>query len=258
MDLEIKNRNFIVGGATSGFGKAISIALVNEGAKVIGIARTAEKVAEMVSQFPDRFVGVSGDLTETRTLDALDEIVNICDLSGIVLNAGGPPATSAIETGMDQWDSAYQNVFRWKIAFVNHFLPNMLKLNYGRILFVESYSVKQPVPNLVLSNSMRMAVAGYAKTLSSEIAGRGITVNILAPGFHSTPAADRVIRKRSDSHNISFEKAADDILSGIPMAKMGDPDDLGSLAAWLLSPHSKYITGQTISIDGGAVHGSFG
>jgi 3-oxoacyl-[acyl-carrier protein] reductase len=258
LDLGIKNRVFIVGGATSGFGKAISLALVNEGAKVIGIARTAEKVAEIVSEYPDNFVGVSGDITEPRTLDALDEIVNICDLSGIVLNSGGPPATSALETSIDQWDEAYRNVFRWKAAMVNHFLPQMLKMNYGRILFVESYSVKQPVPNLVLSNSMRMAVTGFAKTLATEVADKGITVNILAPGFHSTPAAERVIIKRADSHQITLDQAEAQILSSIPMAHMGNPDDLGSLAAWLLSPHSSYITGQTISVDGGAILGSFG
>ena len=258
MDLDIKNRIFIVGGATSGFGKAIALQLIEEGANVIGIARSEENIAEMVSKYPDQFVGISGDIANPATLEALDKTVNICNLAGMVLNAGGPPATSAMETSLEQWDEAYKNAFRWKVEMIQHFLPLMMKVNYGRILLVESYSVKQPVDNLVLSNSMRMAVVGYIKTLSKEIAQSGITLNIMAPGFHSTPAADRVVKKNAEAYGISEEKALSNITAGIPLGKMGDPDDFASLAAWLLSPHSRYITGQTISVDGGAVLGAFG
>ena len=103
-----------------------------------------------------------------------------------------------------------------------------------------------------------MAVVGYVKTLSQEIARSGVTVTILAPGFHQTPAAERVVKKRSDSTGISLENAEKEILDTIPMNRMGATEDFGSLAAWLLSPHSSYISGQTISVDGGAVLGVFG
>ncbi len=258
MELELKDRIFIVGGVTSGFGRAIAEKLMAEGAKVIGLARRGDKLAEMYTHYPDHLIGISADITQEETLRTLDEIVNVCNLSGIVLNAGGPPATSALETTMEQWDEAYHQVLRWKINLLQHFLPHMQKVGYGRILFVESYSVKQPVPNLVLSNSLRMAVVGYVKTLSQELANSGITLNILAPGFHSTPAAERVVKKNSETQGISPKEAESKILSGIPMGQMGDPNDFGSLASWLLSPHSRYLTGQTISVDGGAVFGSFG
>ena len=258
MDLMLKDRVFIVGGATSGFGLAITERLIQEGARVIGVARTPEKVAALTMRFPDQFTGVAGDIASPAIRDAVRQLVNVCNIGGLVLNAGGPPATSALETTMDQWDAAWQNVFRWKVEYVNTFLPLMQKVGYGRILFVESYSVKQPVPNLVLSNSLRMAVVGYAKTLSHEIAASGVTLNILAPGFHQTPAADRVVKKRSETSGVSQDEARQSILSSIPMKKMGSTDDFASLAAWLLSPHSAYLTGQTISADGAAVLGVFG
>ncbi len=212
----------------------------------------------MVSEYPDQFLGISADITEERSLQIIEEAVNVCNLAGIVLNAGGPPATSAMETSMEQWDAAYHQVLRWKVKFIQHFLPHMMKVNYGRILLVESYSVKQPVPNLVLSNSLRMAVVGYVKTLSQEIAQSGVTLNILAPGFHATPAAERVVKKGSETKGISLEEAEQAILAGIPMGHMGDTADFASLASWLLSPHSRYLSGQTISVDGGAVLGSMG
>lgn len=258
MDLNIKDRIFIVGGATSGFGKAIAENLMQEGAKVIGIARGGEKLAAMHQNHPEKFLGISADITKPETLKIIEDVVNVCNLGGIVLNAGGPPATRAKETTLEQWDDAYQQVLRWKVAFIHHFLPHLLKVNYGRILFVESYSVKQAVPNLVLSNSMRMAVVGYVKTLSQEIAESGVTANILAPGFHSTPAANRLVKKKSEVEGITLEEADQAITQHIPMGRMGKPEELGSIATWLLSPNSAYITGQTISVDGGAVLGSFG
>jgi len=258
MDLQLNDRIFLVGGVTSGFGKAIAERLMAEGAKVIGVARRPEKVAEMAAHNREQFMGISGDITDPRILEKLDEVVNVCSLSGIVLNAGGPPATSAQETTLDQWDAAYEQVLKWKVRMVQHFLPNLLKVNYGRLLFIESYSVKQPVPNLVLSNSLRMAVVGYVKTLSQEIADSGVTMNILAPGFHSTPAAERVVKKHSETQGKSIEEAEQAILHQIPMGKMGNTADFASLAAWLLSPHSGYLTGQTVSVDGGAVYGSMG
>jgi 3-oxoacyl-[acyl-carrier protein] reductase len=159
---------------------------------------------------------------------------------------------------MEDWDRAYKQVLRWKVDLAHTFLPLFEKNNYGRYLFIESISVKQPVPNLVLSTSLRMAVTGFVKTLSDEIALKGITANVMAPGMHMTPALERVIRKSSEVNGISFEEAKEKIIDNIPVKKTGGVDDFGSLALWLLSPWSSYITGQTISVDGGAVRGAMG
>ncbi|NJK85940.1 MAG: SDR family NAD(P)-dependent oxidoreductase [Bacteroidales bacterium] len=128
-------------------------------------------------------------------------------VDGILVNAGGPPAKSFHETTLEDWDEAYKKLLRWKVELVKSFLPGMMAQQYGRFLFIESAAIKQPLENLVLSTSLRLSVAGFVKTLSQEIPLSGITFNILAPGYHYTPAVERLVRKKSENENISFEEA---------------------------------------------------
>jgi 3-oxoacyl-[acyl-carrier protein] reductase len=136
-------------------------------------------------------------------------------------------------------------------------LPVLQKDNSGRIVYIESASVKQPIDNLVLSNSLRLAVVGFVKTLSNEVGHTGVTMNIIAPGYHNTAAMDRLFANKSETLNISKEAAKEKFESEILSGQMGEPEDLASLACWLLSPYSKYITGQTISVDGGLIKSVF-
>lgn len=258
MDLSIKDKLFIVGGATSGFGKSITERLIAEGAKVFAVARKEDRLEDLKKRYAGQLEYIAGNISEDKTIDAIYKKTKDQEITGMVINAGGPPATQAIETTMKQWDEAYQSVLRWKIYMVKKFLPHFLENKYGRIVFIESASVKQPVDNLVLSNSLRMAVVGYVKTLSQEIGKTGVTLNIMAPGFHMTPAAERVIVKKSETENISFEEAKKAIEANIKAKEMGSTDDFAILGAWLLSPFSQYINGQTISVDGGIVKSSFG
>jgi 3-oxoacyl-[acyl-carrier protein] reductase len=258
MNLEIKNKLFIVCGATSGLGNGIAEALLADGAKVLAIARQNDKLIELENRFPSQVETLEGDITLLNTQDRLFEKVKDRYLSGLLVNAGGPPAKAFLETDMADWDDAYQKILRWKVEITKMFLPVFQKQNYGRIVYIESESVKQPVKNLVLSNSLRASVVGFVKTLSQEIASTGITLNILAPGFHHTAAVQRLFAKRAEMEGISKEKAQQNYESEIPVGHMGDPKTFGMLGAWLLSPHSGYITGQTITIDGGAVKGIFG
>lgn len=252
MDFRLSNQRFLVFGASSGFGRAIAESLLLEGAHVTVIARRQELLDELSQSYPGQTDVVAGDVLEETTLDKLAEKVKNGDqIHGIVLNSGGPPATAAIETDMEQWDDAYYSVMRWKIDFLNRVLPQLRKYEYGRILFVESQSIKQPIPNLTLSNAYRAGIAGYVKTLAQELAPEGITANILAPGAHMTPAINRVIEKQSENQGISFGQARDKLEQSIPVKRMGKAEELASLALWLLSPHSAYVTGQTMSHDGG-------
>jgi len=258
MDLKLKDKLFVVCGSTSGFGGSIAKALINEGANVIAVARSEDNIKKLENQFPGKVEGVAKDVTQSSTISFLKDKVGDRQLDGILINAGGPPAKSFIETDLKDWDGAYKSLLRWKVEITKAFIPKFTKQNYGRLLFVESMSVKQPVENLVLSNSLRLSVVGFVKTLSQEVADRGITLNILAPGYHDTQAMQRLFVKRSEVQEISVEEAKKQFESEIKMGKMGSTDEFASLAIWLLSPISKYITGQTISVDGGLIKSIFG
>ena len=258
MDLSIKDQLFIVGGATSGLGLGVAEAILAEGAKIIAVARTQEKLDGLVLAYPGQVEVLALDLTREGAIQQLKEKVGKRTLDGIVINAGGPPAMAAKDTSLNDWDNAYHSVLRWKIDLILTFLPQLIDRSYGRLLFIESMSVKQPVDNLVLSNSMRLAVVGFVKTLSSEIASHGITMNILAPGFHDTPRIGALLKKNADLEGMSEEEVKKGFVSQIKVGFMGDSADFGSLGAWLLSPHSRYLTGQTISVDGGVIKGTMG
>lgn len=252
MNLELTNQLFIVGGATSGFGKAVAAALLNEKAKVIVVARGEEKLKEQYTANQNAEM-VVGDITEHATIEQLKRVVGDRQLHGMLVNAGGPPAKTVLETTLNDWDDAYAKILRWKVEITQAFVPAMSKAGYGRIVYIESSSVKQPIENLVLSTSLRLAVVGMVKTLSQEIAKSGVTLNILGPGSHNTPAIDRLYHKKSEQTGVAFDEVKQAAIQQIPVGRLGEADDFACLAVWLLSKQSGFVTGQTIMVDGGAV-----
>jgi 3-oxoacyl-[acyl-carrier protein] reductase len=258
MNLQLSNQAFVVGGAGSGFGKAIVENLATEGARVLAVSRTFSKLEPLATAFPDLVECLAADLLSDDAHDQVLAWVVRNNASGIVFNAGGPPAGGFQHMSMEQWDEAYGLVLRWKIALTQKVLPYFQQKGYGRLLYIESISVKQPVKNLILSNSFRAGVVGAVKTIAQEIAGQGITANLLAPGYHRTSAMERLFVKKSQLEAISIEQASRDFEKEIPVGSMGKPEEMASLALWLLSPLSRYVTGQTFSHDGGLVAGIFG
>ncbi len=257
MNLHLNNKLFLVGGATSGFGKAITEQLIEEKARVITVARTEEKL-KALQKTSDAIEIVTGDLSEENTLRKVLDKIGDRILTGAVINSGGPPAMPVMDTTLSDWDTAYKSVVRWKIAFTQALLPKMMKEHYGRLVYIESVSVKQPVENLVLSNAMRLAMVGYVKTLSQEIAASGVTMNILGPGYHATQRMESLFQKNSEIKGIPIEEVRATFEKQAKVGRLGTPEDFASLALWLLSPQSGYITGQTISVDGGLVKGVMG
>ena len=253
MDLKLKNKKFIVCGATSGFGNAITLQLIKEGAQVIAIARSSDKLQELKNAFSGQVEILCSDITHSATLKILQEKTKEITIDGILINAAGPPAMSFLETTISDWDTAYQNILRWKIELTQLFLPKFIEQSYGRFVYIESSAVKQPLENLVLSTSLRLSVVGFVKTISQELPDKGITFNIMAPGYHFTPAVERLIAKKAETLNISKKEARELIEESIPMKKTGDLENFASLALWLLSPLSEYITGQVYAVDGGVI-----
>jgi 3-oxoacyl-[acyl-carrier protein] reductase len=253
MNLGIESQVFIVTGASSGLGRAVADRMAQEKAHVIVVARRKELLEELRAAYPGLITAVAGDIRDEAVLDNILAHAQKIGLHGVFVNAGGPPAKKIAETNINDWDEAYRLIIRWKIQLVKKLLPLLDAGQYGRIVFSESSSIKQPVDNLVLSNSLRLSIAGFSKTLAGEYAHRSITSNLIAPGFHETDAVDRLFKKRSELQNIPFEEAKQMTIHSIPALKMGNPSDFASLAAWLLSPLSGFVTGQVFSLDGGDV-----
>ncbi|MGC9343354.1 MAG: SDR family oxidoreductase [Bacteroidales bacterium] len=258
MDLNLKDKSFIVCGASSGFGRAVTLNLIQEGAHVIAIARDKKKLSELERDGKGRIEIFTGDVSDEKTINRFFSEINLDKVTGALINAGGPPAMKFNETKIKDWDDAYNTLVRWKVLFSMKLIPFLKEKKYGRLVYIESASVKQPIENLVLSNSLRMAVVGMVKSLSQDLIKEGITLNILAPGYHETHAVERLVKKQSETHSISYEEAKQKITHAIPAGKMGSHMGFGSLATWLLSEKSSYVTGQTISIDGGVIQYVFG
>ncbi|MFT5998780.1 MAG: 3-oxoacyl-[acyl-carrier protein] reductase [Neolewinella sp.] len=253
MDLQLSKKTFCVGGATSGLGRAVAERLLAEGAQVIGVARGRDKLDAMAAELGKAFTPYAADLTDGTAVRVLGEYLVEQKIDGCVLNAGGPRTGRVEELSMEDWDQAYHGTLRWKIQLINALLPILKANGAGRLLFLESVSIKQPIDNLVLSNAMRAAVAGYVKTLSREVGADGLTINILAPGYHATPRITTVLEKSAEIQGISLAETEAGFTAETSVKKLGDPADFAGMAAFLLSPMANYITGQTITVDGGLV-----
>jgi len=144
MDSQLKNRLFLIGGATAGFGNAVAKALIREGADVIAVARNTERLTAFATLYPGNVEALGGDITDSETITAIIDHIGERKLDGILVNAGGPPATRAEETSMEMWDTAYFSMMRWKLELVMALLPKLKTQRYGRILFIESVAVYAP------------------------------------------------------------------------------------------------------------------
>ena len=169
----------------------------------------------------------------------------------MVNNTGGPPAGAIVDAEINSFMAAYQSHLLCNHALVQAFLPNMKKNNWGRIINIISTSVKQPLKGLGVSNATRAAVAGWAKTLSFEVAKYGITVNNVLPGATKTVRLENIINSKAAKTNNQIEEIEAEMLAEIPAGRFGNPEEVAALAAFLASPAAAYINGQSIAVDGG-------
>ncbi|HLU93619.1 MAG TPA: SDR family oxidoreductase [Membranihabitans sp.] len=253
MNLEIQDKNFLVLGASSGFGRYIAERISREGGHPILVARSADKLRDFQKSHPDSSFIVA-DLMKSEGLQSVIRETNNITLDGVLINAGGPPAGSFPQK-MEEWDGGYNMVLRWKIELLQSLLPRFEARGYGRIVFIESVSVREPIPGLVLSNVFRMAVVGMMKSIVNEMTGQDILINMIAPGYHLTDRLENLIKRKSQEQGIPEEEIANQFAENTPLRKLGDPANLAELAVWLLSPGNGYVTGQVIPVDGGLAKG---
>jgi len=258
VDLHLKGRFFLVTGASSGLGKAITGQLVQEGAEVLAIARNQDKLDELVAEYGSYVQTMAADVTDRKFLSLLGLKLDARIPDGVLVNAGGPPAGGFFDTDLNLWDEAYQNVLLWKVSLLKYLIPLFKSRGSGRVVMIESISVKQPVQDLILSNAFRPAVVGMAKTLASEVAKDGITINILAPGYHDTSAMQRLYQKKSLKTGHSVEHVKKLFIQETETGHLGVAADFAQMAAWLLSPASAFVTGQVISVAGNQIKGLWG
>jgi 3-oxoacyl-[acyl-carrier protein] reductase len=262
MDLGLKGKVALAAASSAGIGRAIALALAAEGTDLVICARNEASLGEVrleLEKIGARAVAVPADLTEPddveRVVEAAHETFGRVDV--LVTNTGGPPAGPFEAHTPEDWERAVrQNLFS-VLNLVREVLPGMRDRGWGRIINVTSIAVKQPSDNLILSNAVRAAVTGFARTLATETAADGITVNNVLPGFTRTGRLTELAQKRAEIKGVEPE----DIWAGwhaeIPMGRVGEPGELAALVAFLASEQASYITAQSVAVDGGWIKSLF-
>jgi len=254
MDLELKNRRALVTGASRGLGRAIASALAAEGAEVVAVARNLERLNELVAATPagrGTIVAHACDLADASAIGGLGAALERADI--LVLNTGGPPPGSAAGTSDAVWIQQFEAMFLSAIRLTRLALPGMRQRGFGRILAVVSSGVIQPIPNLGISNALRSALVGWAKTLAGEVAGDGVTVNCIAPGRIATDRVAELDQGRAKREGIDIDQVEKESRAAIPAGRYGDAAEFASVAAFLASPRASYMTGGIIRVDGGMI-----
>jgi 3-oxoacyl-[acyl-carrier protein] reductase len=263
MDLGLKGKAALVCGSSQGLGRAIAEALAAEGADVAINSRSPDKLAvareEIASATGAKVVAVPADLTDP---DAIDDVVGAAlrafgKIDVLVTNTGGPPSGPFESHDAEAWRQAIAQNLESVVNLVRAVLPEMKERGWGRIVNVTSISVKQPVAGLILSNSIRAAVTGFARTVANEAAPFGVTVNNVLPGFTRTERLVDLAKATSGRTGNTVESVYEGWQKEVPMARLGEPEELAALTAFLCSEKAAYITGQSIAVDGGWIKGLF-
>jgi len=261
MDLGLAGRVAIVAASSRGLGKACALELAREGARVVICARDAESLAaaadEIRTAVGAEVLPMQVDLTDAAQIQHLaDEALRrFGRIDVLVTNNGGPPAGYFADFDDEAWMTAHQLTLMSAVRLIRAVLPAMRAQQWGRIVNITSISVKQPIDNLVLSNVYRPGVIGLAKTLAAQVAGEGITVNSVAPGYTRTHRVLELNRARAAEQGTTVDEVLADMTAGYPMHRMGEPEELAALVAFLASERASYITGTTILVDGGFAKG---
>lgn len=259
MDLGIKNRVAIVAAASRGIGFACARELAREGARVFLCSRDANHASEAAQKIHEQtgadVAGIACDVTNDTGVRAFVNLalerggpIDIC-----VTNAGGPPAKVFAETDLDLFRQAFEQNALSAIRLAKLVLPGMLERKWGRIINITSVSVKQPIDGLLLSNTVRAGLTGWAKTVSNEVAAQGVTVNNVAPGYTLTERQDELAEVRGKAAGKSKQEVIQSWALQAPIHRMAQPEEIAAAVAFLASERASYITGVTLAVDGGWV-----
>ena len=259
MELGLNGKVAVVGGASKGLGRACAFALAREGVRVAICSRNGEALEatarRIEAETGSQALAVPGDLSRYEDIRRL--VAKAADHFGrldiLVNNSGGPPAGRAQDVGEDLWEEAVQMSLLFFARMSREAIPHMRRQGGGRIINIFASSVKQPIPNLVLSAATRLGALGFAKTLADELAAENILVTNVAPGYLRTDRMMAVIEGQAQAQGIPTEEALANLERNIPMGRVGRPEELANLVVFLASEAASYITGCTIPVDGGVI-----
>jgi 3-oxoacyl-[acyl-carrier protein] reductase len=260
MNFNLQGKTAIIGGSSKGLGKACAMALAREGVNVVLCARNKESLLQTQREIEAMGVQVLAISADMANADDNLRIVQetVARFGGVdilVNNSGGPKPGTFRDISEQDLDDAYQSVLKYNIRMIGLCLPYMEKNRWGRIMNITSVTVKEPEPNMVLSNIFRVAVASYAKTISKELIANGITINNVAPGSFRTDRITQLMEARSKAAGISVEAYEQQAIAKFPHKRYMDPQELGDLVCYLCSDQARSVTGTTLQIDGGLLNG---
>ncbi|MCH8955932.1 SDR family oxidoreductase [candidate division KSB1 bacterium] len=263
MNLEISDKVALVAASSQGLGKAVAMGFAEEGARVVICARNNEKLEavkkEIESQTKSEVLAVRTDLTKKEDIENLvaESINKFNSIDILVNNAGGPPAGFFADMTDENWQKGVDLTLMSSVRLTREVLPYMRKNKWGRIINITSVSVKQPINELLLSNSLRLSILGWAKTLANQVAAEGILINNVCPGWTRTGRVVEIFEARAKGQGTTPEKIEAGITRGIPMGRLGKPEELANLVVFLGSEMASYITGVSVQVDGGSVQGLY-
>lgn len=257
MNLDLSQRKAVVCGSSQGIGLAAAIEIASLGANVTLVARNQQRLESASSQLPcsngQSHQILVADFSHPNELKSViaDWVDNGNQADILVNNTGGPPGGLASDAHPDEFLTAFQNHLICNQILVQSFIPGMKKLEFGRVINVISTSVKQPLANLGVSNTIRGAVANWAKTLANELGPYGITVNNVLPGATSTARLDSIIQAKSEKTGQDSDQIASNMKKSIPAGRFAEPNEVAAAIAFLASPAASYINGINLPVDGG-------
>lgn len=254
MDLQLKDRTYLVTAASRGLGFSTAKALADEGARVIICGRTEESLKKAVDDIGSLASYFVADVSNHDDVEHLIQHVESIagGLDGLFVNAGGPPPGTFSTIGDEEWKKAFELTLMSTVWLTRECFPLLKKTDSPSILYNTSISVKEPIDNLLLSNSMRPAVIGMMRTLANEIGPEGIRVNAICPGYIYTERVEQLLSHAKKGDGASPKE---NIESRIPLKRMGRPSEFGAVCVFLLSPIASYIHGALLLVDGGLYRG---
>lgn len=255
MELGLQGRTAIVGGASSGIGLAVAQALAAEGANVVMLARTPDKLIDAAAAIGERAMPLPVDLDVAAQIPLVVEkaVERFGGVDVVVNNSGGPPAGRFDDLDESQWELAYNRSLMSAVRLTKAALPHLRASDQARVISVTSTSIKQPIPGLLLSNSLRSALAGWSKTIAEELGPDGITVNVVSPGRVDTPRLAQLHTAWGERDGLSLDEVRVREAAKVPLGRFADPVEIGNAVVFLASAAASYVTGHVMQVDGGLI-----